>query len=115
MIKVEVVKKLFLKKTAYSREYPSVDKQNALKIRKREHETPRFKKKHNNNALEITTPQYLTKNLKHQILIFAYNTTIIHISIIDTASPLLDSLLGYKATQNFLSSQQFTKNLVRVK
>lgn len=106
---------MFFKKTAYSREYPSVDKQNALKIKKREKETPRFKEKHNNNALEITTPQYLTKNLKHQVLIFAYNTTIIHISIIDTASLLRDSLLEYKATQNFLSSQQFTENLVRVK
>ena len=92
-----------------------MDKQNALKIKKREKETPRFKEKHNNNALEITTPQYLTKNLKHQVLIFAYNTTIIHISIIDTASLLRDTLLEYKATQNFLSSQQFTENLVRVK
>ena len=115
MIKVEVIKKLFLKKTAYSREHPSVDKQNALKLKKREKETPRFKEKHNNNALEITSPQYLTKNLKHQVLIFVYNTTIIYISIIDTVSPLLDSLLGYKATQNFLSSQQFTENLVRLK
>ena len=91
MIKVEVVKKLSFRKFAYSREYPRVDKQNALKFNKRKKEIPRFKQKHNNNAPEITTPQYLTKSLKHHVLIFVTNTTMIHI---DTASPLFDSLLG---------------------